>query len=60
LEEVGRLTLVQLQATGVAGIEVLQLEAPAFCDAERMDVFLDAVEDFFSRHGATSLLRGPV
>jgi hypothetical protein len=37
---------------------MLQLEALAFGDAERVNVFLDAVEDFFSRHIAIFLLRG--
>src|SRR6516162_9579187 len=57
LEEFGRLALVQLEAAGVAGIEVLQLEVLAFGDAERVDVFLDAVEDFLSCHGTISLSR---
>ena len=50
LEEVRGVALVQLQAAGVARIEVLQAEALAFGDAERVDVFLYPIEDFFSRH----------
>src|SRR5262249_54396951 len=59
LQEVDRLAFVQLQATRVARIEILQSKALAFGDAERIDVFLDAVEDFFSCHGANSLSRSP-
>ena len=50
LEEVRGVALVQLQAAGVPRIEVLQPEAFAFGDAERVDVFLDTIEDFLSRH----------
>ena len=57
LEEVGRLALLHPQATRVAGIKVLQLETFAVSDAERIDIFLDAVEDLFSCHGANSLSR---
>src|SRR6516164_5709546 len=60
LQEVGRLALVQPQATCVTWIEVVQLEALAFCNPERIHVFLDAIEDLFSRHGAISLSRGPI
>jgi hypothetical protein len=58
LQQVSRLALVRphYQATCVAWIEVDQFEAIAFCDAEWMDVFLDAVNDLFSRHGSNSLL----
>jgi hypothetical protein len=58
--QAGGLALVQLEAAGVAGIEVLQLEVLAFGDAERVDVFLDLGEDFFSRHDASSLWGGAV
>src|SRR5262245_45082731 len=34
---------------------VLQLKALAFCDAERVNVLLDAVEDLLSRHRGASL-----
>src|SRR5215469_2207345 len=54
LEELGRLALSELQPAGVAGIKVLQLKALAFCDAERLSVLLDAIEDLFSRHRVTS------
>src|SRR5262245_55699147 len=59
LQKVGRFALVHPQAAGVCGIKVLQLEMFALCDAERVDVFLDAVEDFLSRHGANSLSQSP-
>jgi len=57
LQKFGRLALAHCQATGLGGIEVLQFEAFAFCDAERIDIFLDAIEDFFSCHGANSMSR---
>src|SRR6516165_11209985 len=60
LQEFSRLTLAHRQATGVAGIEVLQFEALALCNAERINVFLNAIEDFFSCHGANSLSRSAV
>jgi hypothetical protein len=44
-----------LQTTGVARVEILQREALALGDAERVDVFLEKIEDFFSRHGAASI-----
>src|SRR5262245_49033470 len=56
LKEFGRLALLQLQPTGVARIIVLQPKALAFCDPERLNILLDAIEDLFSRHGITSLL----
>ena len=46
--------LAPLQAAGVARIEVLQPEAFALGDAERVDIFLYAAEDFLSRHVAAS------
>ena len=46
-EQRGRIAFVQLQPAGVAGVEVLQLKAFAFGDAERMDVLLDWVQDLF-------------
>src|SRR5262249_31407829 len=49
----------QLQPAGVAGIIVLQLKALALCDAERVNVLLDAAEDLLSRHRGASL-RGRV
>jgi hypothetical protein len=55
LEEFGRLALVQLETARVAGVEVLQLKALAFGDAERVKLLLDPVQDLLSRHGATSL-----
>ena len=50
LEEVRGVALVQLQAAGVPRIEVLEAEAFAFGDTERVDVFLYTIEDFLSRH----------
>jgi hypothetical protein len=55
LQQIGRLALVQSQVTCVAWIEVGEFETIAFCDAKWMDVFLDAVNDLFSRHGPSSL-----
>jgi hypothetical protein len=57
LEEFGCLGLIQLQTAGVVRIEILQFEVFAFGDAKRVDVFTDAVDDLFSRHGATSRSR---
>ncbi len=54
-EQLGRLALAQLEAAGISRIEVLQTEALALRDAERIDVFLDAVEDLSSCHGAAPL-----
>jgi hypothetical protein len=45
LEEFGRVGLVHLQTASIDRIEVLQLKALAFGDAERMDVLLDPVQD---------------
>jgi formate hydrogenlyase subunit 3/multisubunit Na+/H+ antiporter MnhD subunit len=53
LVNTSRAPLIEPDALG--GIEVLQFEALAFCNAERIDIFLDAIEDFFSCHGANSL-----
>ena len=50
LEEFRGVALVQLQAAGVPRIEVLEAEAFAFGDTERVDVFLYTIEDFLSRH----------
>src|SRR5262252_4644308 len=55
LKKLGCVSLVHLQAAGVAGIEVFQAEILAFGDPERFYVFLDLVEDFLSRHRAISL-----
>jgi hypothetical protein len=55
LEELRCVALVQIQATGVAGIEVLQPEALALGDAERLNVVLYALEDLLSGHAAASL-----
>ena len=55
LEEFGRLAFIQLQTAGVARVEVLQLKALALGDAERVNVFLDALQNLFSRHDAASL-----
>jgi hypothetical protein len=60
LQEVGRLGLVQPQTTRVARIEVVESETLAFSDTERINIFLDAIEDLFSRHGASSFSRSPV
>ena len=54
LKEFRRLRLAQ-QPAGVVGIIVLQLKSLAFCDSEGLNVLLDAVKDFFSRHRITSL-----
>jgi hypothetical protein len=54
LKEVCRLSLIQPEVTGVARVEVLQTETVALGDAERVDVLLDAVKDFFSWHSTTS------
>jgi hypothetical protein len=54
-EQLGRLALAQLEAAGISRIEALQTEALALPNAERIDVFLDAVEDLSSCHGATPL-----
>src|SRR6516165_5514813 len=59
LQKVRRFAFAHRKATGVAGIEVLQFETLAFCNAERIDVFLDAIENFFSRHDVNSLSRCP-
>src|SRR5262245_56764350 len=56
LEDIAGLALVQLQATGVARIEVLEPEALAFGDAVWVDILLDTVENFFSRHAAALFL----
>jgi hypothetical protein len=57
LEKRGRLAFVHFQSARVAGVKVVQLKALAFGDAERVDILLDSIQDFFSRHGATSLRR---
>ena len=54
MEELRCVPFVHLQAAGVARIEVLEPEALAFSDAERLDIPLYAVEDFLSRHAAAS------
>jgi len=54
LEELRGLALVQFQAAGLTWVEVFQPEALPFGDAERVDVLPYPVEDFFSRHAATS------
>jgi hypothetical protein len=51
LEEFGRLALVELQAAGIARVEILQSETLALGDPERIDVLFDAVEDIPPRHG---------
>jgi hypothetical protein len=50
----GSFALLQTQAARVAPVKILQPDAFALGDAERVDVFLEKVEDFFSRHGETS------
>ena len=55
LKELGRLAFLHLETARVARVEVLQLKALAFGDAERVDVPLDTIQDLFSRHLATSL-----
>ena len=59
LEEFSGLALVEHQATCVARIKILQLEALPLGDAVRLNIFLDSIEDLLSRHGAASLLRKP-
>src|SRR5262249_27506855 len=51
-EQLGRLALAQLQAASVCGIDAVQAKGLALGNAEWVDVFLDAVEDFSSWHGA--------
>ena len=48
MEELNRVGLVHLQTARIDRIEVLQLKALAFGDAERMDVLLDPVQDLLS------------
>jgi hypothetical protein len=57
LEELRGLALVQLQATGVARIEVLEPEALAFGDAEWVDVLLYTVEDLLPRHATAPFVQ---
>jgi len=57
LKEVGCFAFVHLQAARVTSVEVLQLKALAAGNAERVGVVLDLVDDLFSRHNVTSLLR---
>jgi Cation transporter/ATPase, N-terminus len=47
-----RLALAQLQAASVCRIDAAQAKALALGHAEWVDVFLDAVENFSSWHGA--------
>src|SRR5215471_17233104 len=51
-QELGCLGLLQLEVTGVAGVEVLEAKAIAGGDAERVNVFLNAIEDVLSRHAS--------
>ena len=51
-EQLGRLALAQLQAASVCRIDAVQAKAIARGHAEWVDVFLDAVENFSSWHGA--------
>src|SRR5215469_11306551 len=60
LQQVGRFALVHPQATCVAWIEIGEFETVALCDAERMDVFLDAINDLFPQHGSNSPSWNPV
>ena len=50
LEKFSGLAFVHLETLGVAGIEVLESKALALGDAERVNILLDAVQNFFSRH----------
>jgi hypothetical protein len=52
LQQFRGLFLAQLQAAGVARVEILEPEALAFADAERVDVLAYPVEDFFFWHAA--------
>src|SRR5262252_2724867 len=52
-EKLGRLALAQLQAAGICRIDAVEAKALAVGNAEWVDVFLDAVENFLSWHGAT-------
>ena len=60
LEEFRGVALVQLQAAGVPRIEVLEAEAFAFGDTERVDVFLYTIEDFLSRHAPPPFREGAI
>src|SRR5262249_5693370 len=54
-EKFGCLAFAKLQAAGVSRIDAVQAKALALGDAEGINVFLDAVQDFSSRHGAATL-----
>jgi hypothetical protein len=54
LQELRRVALVHFQAPRVSWVEILQLKAFALRDAVWLDVLLDALQDFFSRHLASS------
>jgi hypothetical protein len=50
LEEFGRIHLIQCQAAGIAGVEILQSETLAFDDPKRGDVLLEGgLENLFSQ-----------
>ncbi len=53
LEQIRRVVLVEIEAAGVGGIEILQAKALALGNAERVDVVLDALEDLVSCHDAS-------
>src|SRR5262249_41171858 len=60
LQEVGCLGLIQPQTTCVARIEVVHSETLTFSDTKWINVFLDAIENLYSRHGANSFSRSPI
>src|SRR5262249_18441052 len=55
-EQISCLALAQLKTARVTRIDTLQTKAFALGDAEWFKIFLDAIEDFSSRHGAASLV----
>ena len=50
LEKLRRLLLVHVEAERLSSVEVLQPEILALCDAERVCVFSNRVDDVLARH----------
>src|SRR5262245_16705350 len=55
-EQFGCLALAQLQVASVSRIDAVQAKALSLGNAEWVDVFLDAIENFPSWHGAAPFL----
>jgi len=56
-EEFGRITFVQRQAAGVAGVEILQSKVLAFGDSEWMNELSYTITSFIFRHPSSLLSR---